>query len=205
MSFLSRFIYGIKKIISDFVYGYILWLVGYFPSMHVRLFIYKFLYHVRISKNVVIYKGVEIRSPKKMTIGDGSIIGDNAILDARMKIDIGRNVNFSYGVHIWTLQHDYRDPYFKCNAGHCGPIKIEDRVWIGPRATTLHSVTIGEGAVVAAGAIVTKDENHIPLSQEFRLRWLGKGPENYFTSLKAVSPFFLNYCNIYAIKSYIPC
>ncbi|MFK1641101.1 DapH/DapD/GlmU-related protein [Bacteroides fragilis] len=37
------------------------------------------------------------------------------------------------------------------------PVVIEDRVWIGPNAIILHSVTIGEGAVVAAGAVVTKD------------------------------------------------
>lgn len=191
MSFLSRFIYGIKKIISDFVYGYILWLVGYFPSMHVRLFIYKFLYRVRISKNVVIYKGVEIRSPKNLTIGEGSIIGDNAILDARMKIDIGRNVNFSYGVHIWTLQHDYRDPYFKCNAGHCGPVKIEDRAWIGPRVTILHSVTIGEGAVVAAGAIVTKDVKPYTVVAGIPAKMVGERPRELVYEFKGSHRHFI--------------
>lgn len=41
--------------------------------------------------------------------------------------------------------------------GRRGPIKIGDRAWLGPDVTVLHSVTIGEGAVVAAGAVVRKD------------------------------------------------
>jgi len=141
----------------DFVFGYLLWLVGYIPSMHIRIFIYRYLYCANIAKTAIIYKGCEIRTPKKLHIGKGSIIGDNAMLDARCGLTIGENVNFSSSVEIWTLQHDYRDPDFKCVPGHCGPVTIGDRAWIGPRVTILHSVNIGEGAVVGAGAVVTKD------------------------------------------------
>lgn len=107
--------------------------------------------------NVVIYSGAEIRNPAKLRIGEGTIIGDNAILDARAGIEIGNNVNFSSDVRIWTLQHDYRDPNFACNPEHYGPVKIGDRAWLGPHSIILRNVTIGEGAVVAAGAVVTHD------------------------------------------------
>jgi acetyltransferase-like isoleucine patch superfamily enzyme len=90
-------------------------------------------------------------------IGEGSIIGDRSILDARSGIYIGKNVNFSSNVKIWSFQHDHSDPYFNCTEEKVGAVYIEDRVWIGPDVTILHSVTIGEGAVVAAGAVVTKD------------------------------------------------
>lgn len=145
------------KLYQDFVFSYILWIIGFFPSMHIRMFIYRRIYNIRLGKNVIIYKGCEIRAPKKLKIGKGSIIGDNAMLDARCGIIIGDNVNFSSGVEIWTLQHDYRDPDFKCTSEHSGAVLIGDRVWIGPRVTILHSVNIGEGAVVGAGAVVTKD------------------------------------------------
>ena len=105
----------------------------------------------------MIYSGCEIREPQGITIGEGTIIGDNAILDGRAGITIGRHVNFSSNVRIWTLQHDYRDPDFACREEHYGPVRIEDRAWIGPHTIILHDVTIGEGAVVAAGAVVTKD------------------------------------------------
>lgn len=145
------------SIIRCFFKDYLLWLVGYIPSMHLRMFIYRYIYRIALDKHVIIYKGCEIRNTKGLKIGRGSIIGDNAMLDARRGITIGNNVNFSSGVEIWTLQHDYRDPNFACNLEHTGPVTIGDRAWIGPRVTILHSVNIGEGAVVGAGSVVTKD------------------------------------------------
>jgi acetyltransferase-like isoleucine patch superfamily enzyme len=87
-------------------------------------------------------------------IGEGSIVGHRAILDGRLGITIGKNVNISTGVWIWTVQHDHQDPYFR-DVG--GPVKIGDNAWISCRAILLPGVTIGEGAVVAAGAVVTQD------------------------------------------------
>lgn len=110
-----------------------------------------------MGKHSIIYFGSEIRASYKLQIGEGSIIGDRSILDARNGIIIGKNVNFSSNVSIWTEQHDHKDPYFACNSTEKFAVKIEDRVWIGPNVIILHSVTIGEGAVVAAGAVVTKD------------------------------------------------
>ena len=66
-------------------------------------------------------------------------------------------MNIGSEVHLWTDQHDYNDPYFRATKSKVGPIIIGDRAWIGPRVTILHNVHIGEGAVIAAGAVVTKD------------------------------------------------
>ncbi|UWX80272.1 acyltransferase [Arthrobacter jinronghuae] len=55
---------------------------------------------------------------------------------------------------LWTLQHDYNSPTFATSGG---PIVIRDRAWISFRATILPGVVIGEGAVVAANSVVTKD------------------------------------------------
>ncbi len=58
------------------------------------------------------------------------------------------------GVWIWTMEHDPQDPLYRVKGG---PVIIEDYVWISCRVVILPGVTIGEGAVVAAGAVVTKD------------------------------------------------
>lgn len=131
--------------------------IAYIPSHIIRDFLYKKVCLVEIGPKAVIYFGAEIREPYKLKIGEGSIIGDRAVLDARNGISIGANVNLSTEVHIWTEQHDHRDPDFKCNSDDSFRVVIEDRAWLGPRTTILHGVTIGEGAVVAAGAVVTKD------------------------------------------------
>jgi acetyltransferase-like isoleucine patch superfamily enzyme len=151
---------AIKAFLSRYIHGYIRFniiKIGYIPSHHIRKFLYKNVYLVKMEKHAIIYYGAEIRSTYKLSIDKGSIIGDKSILDARNGIQIGKNVNFSSNVHIWTEQHDHRDPDFKCNSNSTFKVTINDRAWIGPNVTILHSVTIGEGAVVAAGAVVTKD------------------------------------------------
>lgn len=126
-------------------------------SHAIRNAVYRHVLLMNLGKQVAIYYDCEIRSPHNITIGDGTIIGDHAILDGRNGISIGKNVNFSTRVSIWTEQHDHRDPWFRCDTQAKKPVVIEDRVWIGPNTIILHSVHIGDGAIIAAGAVVTKD------------------------------------------------
>lgn len=87
-------------------------------------------------------------------IGDSTRINRRCTLDTRGGLRIGRNVSVSPEVMILTASHDMNDPGFALiNL----PVVIEDYVWIGTRATILPGVTIGRGAVVAAGAVVTRD------------------------------------------------
>ncbi len=134
-----------------------LYWISHIHSHLIRNFFYRYIQGIELGKNVVIYSNCEIRNPTKLKIGNGTIIGNNAILDARAGLELGENVNLSSNVSIWTLQHDYRDRDFACTPEHFGPVKICDRAWIGPNVIILHDVTVGEGAVVAAGAVVTKN------------------------------------------------
>ena len=129
--------------------------LGRIPCNWYRLFILRWIYKMKIEKDAVLYGGFQIRSPWNISVGKGSVIGDNVILDGRNGICIKENVNFSTGVSIWTEQHDPNDTMFRCNKG--GPVVIENRAWISANAIILPRITIGEGAVVAAGGVVTKD------------------------------------------------
>lgn len=166
--------------------------VGLIPSHRIRNFLYRKVWLVDLSEKAIIYWGAEIRSSVQLHIGEGSIIGDNAILDARRGgIFIGKNVNFGSRVSLWTGQHDYKDPYFRSMPGRRGPIKIGDRAWIGPSVTILHSVTIGEGAVVAAGAVVTKDVEPYTLVGGVPAKKIGERPRNlYYEFDGKYSPFY---------------
>lgn len=147
-------------------------------SHTIRNFFYRKVYVMDISKTSTIYYGAEIRNASELHIGKGSIIGDNAILDARAGITIKDNVCFASNVSVWTYQHDYRDPEFRCIDSHVGPVVIEDRAWIGPNVIILHDVTIGEGAVVAAGAVVTKDVPPYTLVGGVPAKVIGERPQN---------------------------
>lgn len=145
---ISCFIQGFLRLKLDFI--------SKVPSHLFRKFFLKYVFHMTIGKKTTIYGKFEIRAPWNIYIGNGVIIGDEVKLDGRNKIYIGDNVNFSTGVWLWTEQHDMNDPYFNCN-DKGGPIIIGNRVWLSNRVIILPNLTIGEGAVVAAGAVITKN------------------------------------------------
>lgn len=113
-----------------------------------------YLLQFKYPYDTVIYSGLEVRSPRRVIIGSNTIIGHNCILDGRMNLEIGSNVNLSTGVWIWTLQHDPQSESFETKGGK---VIIEDYAWLSCRSIILPGVRIGKGTVVAAGSVVTKD------------------------------------------------
>lgn len=91
--------------------------------------------NIRVGKNVFINAGCHFQDQGGIRIGDGALIGHNVVLA--------------------TLNHDI-DPE---NRGtmHPASIVIGKNVWVGSNATILPGINIGDGAIIAAGAVVTKD------------------------------------------------
>lgn len=146
--------------ITDRFYNYyldlkvaLLWLLGYIPSHEIRLMIFD-LAGVKIGDGSAVHIGARFYQPKNVAIGKGTIIGDHATLDGRNKLTIGDHVDIASEVMIFNGEHDIHSETFEPITA---PVKIEDYVFIGPRAIILPGVTIGWGAVVAAGAVVTKN------------------------------------------------
>jgi acetyltransferase-like isoleucine patch superfamily enzyme len=90
----------------------------------------------------------------RIRIGANTVINRYTYLDGRVSLTIGNNVNVSHYTLIQTLTHDPQNRDFVCLEQ---PVVIHDHVWIGARAIICPGVTIGEGAVIAAGAVVTQD------------------------------------------------
>lgn len=127
--------------------------VGLIPLHSLRLFVYK-LAGVKIGKGSRTHLGCRFYEPKNITIGEDTLIGDNAFLDGRAPIIIGNHVDIASQVLIYNSQHDIDSEDFHAIEKS---VTIEDYVFIGPRAIILPGVTIGYGAIIAAGAVVTKD------------------------------------------------
>ena len=128
--------------------------VASIPFHGIRNFIYKKCLKVDVGSNVVIYKGTVFRDGYKCSIGKGTIIGDDNLIDARGGLSIGKNCNFSTGVRIWTAQHNPQNTGF---AYESAPVRVGSRCWISSNVTLLPGVTVGDGCVIASGAVVTKD------------------------------------------------
>jgi len=97
-----------------------------------------------------------IRNPRNVTIGNGCSFSAFVVLDAHDHIKIGDNCMFALRVTVATATHDYtREPMNTWTTTK--PVVIGNDVWLGVAATILPGVTIGDGAVIGAHALVTKD------------------------------------------------
>ncbi len=145
-----------RAILTEFI-NLILKIVGFIPSHNIRRFFYR-ISGVKIGKGSSIHMGAVFYDPKNIKVGEDSIIGESAVLDGRDKLIIGDHVDIASEVMIYNSEHNINSENFaKVEEVVLAPVTIEDYVFIGPRAIVLPGVKIGKGAVVGAGAVVTKD------------------------------------------------
>ncbi|TVR14533.1 MAG: acyltransferase [Balneolaceae bacterium] len=107
-----------------------------------------------VAGNCQFYSGVRLEIGKngRLEIGNGSYLNRNTLIICEKRVDIGRNCKIAWDVVIMDSDLHPLNSEPLVNK----PVFIEDNVWIGCRSIILKGVTIGEGAVVAAGSVVTK-------------------------------------------------
>lgn len=146
---------GVNRIYNywlDFELMLLHW-TGHIPFHTIRNFCYR-VAGIKMGRRSTFHMWANFFQPKNISIGEGTIIGDHAFLDGREKLKIGSHVDIASSVMIYNSEHDVnRDDFFAKD----GAVEIGDYVFIGPRAIILPGVKIGRGAVIAAGAVVTKD------------------------------------------------
>lgn len=135
-------------------------IIAHIPSHTLRRAWYRHMLGWRIGPKATLLMGQHIQmagvrsSGMKVTIGKGTVINQGCFLYTTGGLVIGENVSISAGAWLITGTHDMNDPLFPDSYK---PIVIGDHAWVGIRATILAGVTIGEGAVVMAGAVVARD------------------------------------------------
>lgn len=145
---LNRFL----NYLLDFELMLLRW-IGHIPFHSVRKFFYR-LAGVRIGRGSTIHMWACFFDPRNIVIGEDTIIGDHVFLDGRERIEIGDHTDIASSVMIYNSEHDLSDESFRAVSA---PVRIGDYCFIGPRVIILPGVKIGKGAVIAAGAVVTKD------------------------------------------------
>ena len=129
-------------------------LVAQTPSHSLRLAFYRHAMNFKIDHDSYIFMDAWFYTPGSFTMGHHSVVNDNCRLDNRGGLTIGNIVSISSEVCILTADHDPQSSSF---AGRSSPVTIKDYCFVGTRAMILPGVTVGEGAIVAAGSVVTKD------------------------------------------------
>ena len=112
------------------------------------------VFGAKIGSGVRIQGGAKVWQPWRLTIGDNSWIDGGVSLYSVDEIVIGANAVVSDGAFICTATHDISSETFELQTM---PVTIGDSAWVCAKATVLPGVKVGEGAIVAAGSVVSKD------------------------------------------------
>ncbi|QOD11857.1 acyltransferase [Psychrobacter sp. 28M-43] len=112
---------------------------------------------IKIGKNVSFGYNVRIVAQfGEIYIGDDTHIGDGTLIVAKDNIYIGNNVLIAEYVVIRDQDHNIDSDPINSSGFKTAPIHIENNVWLAAKSTVLRGVHVGEGAVVAAHALVNK-------------------------------------------------
>ncbi len=94
----------------------------------------------------------------RLSIGEGAVVSPRCIFGLDNTISLGRNVAIGPGTSLYTATHAIGFGSQRMNrVVDSKPIVIEDGAWIGLQCVVLAGVTVGHGAVVSAGSVVTQD------------------------------------------------
>jgi putative colanic acid biosynthesis acetyltransferase WcaF len=107
-----------------------------------------------LGDGAAVFWGTTVFNARDLVVGSRSVVSFRCVLDARGGLRLGEDVVVASDVQLITGGHDVDDPGF---APYFRPIEVGNRVWLTSRVTVLAGVSLGEGAVAAAGSLVTED------------------------------------------------
>lgn len=128
--------------------------VNCIPFNAVRVLFYRHVYFMKVGKGTQIQMGVKVRRPRSIVIGSNTNIHPDCFLDGLATLTIGDNVDIGDQVCLYCGGHDVQSPDYEPIKT---PIIIENYACVFARAMLIKGGRVGEGAVIAAGSIVTKE------------------------------------------------
>jgi len=107
-----------------------------------------------VHRSATLQGGIRFFHVGRLSVGEGSLVNRGAYLDNRAGITIGRQVSIAHDTKIYTMGHDVHDDTFATKGQ---PVRIDDYAVVFAGAMIMPGVHLGEGSVVMAGSVVTKD------------------------------------------------
>ncbi len=128
--------------------------LNYLKSLYLRVF-----FGATIGRRVVYYPGIWIFTGRNLVVGDDVDFAKGVLVTTDGGVEIGARTLIGYGTNILSSNHNIPHlPGHIFGAGHtAAKVSIGRDVWIGANCTILAGVSVGEGAVIAAGSVVTRD------------------------------------------------
>jgi len=144
----------LKRILKSCDKGFVFWSASFVHPEKIEL-----------GRNVVLRERTWLAALEEkgevghIVLGENCHVSRDVVINSAYEVRIGKGVTFGPRSMVMDNNHRFDDPHVSVmDQGLSGsPVVIEDYVWIGGHAMVLPGVHIGKGAVVAAGAVVTKD------------------------------------------------
>ncbi len=121
------------------------------PSSSLRVSLLR-LFGARVGERVVIRHDVSIKYPWHLVIGNDCWIGERAWIDCLTTVRLGNDVCISQGAYLCTGNHNWSEPGFGLMIA---PIQINDGAWAGAMCLLTPGAVLGNGAVAAAGSVIS--------------------------------------------------
>ena len=128
-------------------------------AIAIKSFIYRKYFFERAGDDIKIKSGVIIDCPENISMSSHIGIGENTFVIGNGGVSIGSHVMIGHDVSILSASHniEHTDIPMKQQGIFCAPVSISDDVWIGAGARVMPGVSIGQGAVIGANAVVHTD------------------------------------------------
>jgi putative colanic acid biosynthesis acetyltransferase WcaF len=107
-----------------------------------------------LGRGTIVFRGTTVLGAQRLVLADRVQVGFRVVLDARGGLTVAEDVLLSSDCQLITANHNVDSPDFERQVA---PITIGDHAWVATRAMVLAGVTVGRGAVVAAGGVATRD------------------------------------------------
>lgn len=156
----------VKQLIRDFIvssFELISDLVFLLPRHKIPFNIFKKLFLIamgaKVGKWVTYYPGISIKTGRNLILGDYVDVSAGVRLETDGGLEIGERTLIGFGAMILTGNHEIPKDKMPIFYGRNmrKKVTIEKDVWIGGKSIILPGVNIGEGSIIAAGSVVTKD------------------------------------------------
>lgn len=150
------------QMVKMFVLKRLTWMIWYLGTApwqcRVKAFILR-LHGAKIGKALFMERGIVVKGARKLVVGDHVAIGSFSLLTCSGGVTIDDYVNLSTGCRILSANHKVAPvgEQYRYSGHQRAPVHLKKGCWIATNAIVLPGVTVGEGAVVVAGSLVTKN------------------------------------------------